>query len=332
MHNESSTQFIFFCVNIGNEKLLKTELSVFYPELTLSYSRKGFLTYKNQGVQYDLSTISQLRPVFASRVGLSLAKAGPDDLLEKIKSSCGELGIDFESCLIHSFSVGTDFVLDAESIFGKEVNRYSAYGKSVIDVMALGEKETWYGVHTVAPGINRFPNSRVEIDVPLDAPSKGYLKLAEVVELYALNFQASDFWLDFGSAPGGAGLYLLDRGAKVWGIDPAKVSPALAENQNYTHIFTPVQDLSQESLPKDIHWVHADLNLRPTQAIKEVLRLCKKYHHSLKGVVFTVQLPNLDYIKELEDFEDQFYEWGFSDILSAQVPSHKQEYAIIARR
>lgn len=249
-----------------------------------------------------------------------------------MKSGSGELGVDFESCLIHSFSIGTDFELDAESIFEKEVNRYSANGKNVIDVVALGEKEIWYGVHTVASGITRYPNSRVEVDVPLDAPSNGYLKLAETTQLYALSFEASDSWLDFGSAPGGAALFLLDKGCKVWGVDPAKVSPSLAENKNYTHIPTPVQDLAQESLPADIHWVHADLNLKPTQAIKEVLRLCKKYHHSLKGVIFTVQLPNLDYIENLEDFEDQFYDWGFSDILSAQVPSHKQEYIIVARR
>jgi 23S rRNA C2498 (ribose-2'-O)-methylase RlmM len=158
------------------------------------------------------------------------------------------------------------------------------------------------------------------------------LKLAEIIQLYALKFQQSDYWLDFGSAPGGASMYLLDKGCKVWGIDPAKVSQSITENKNYTHILTPVQDLSQESLPDDIHWVHADLNLKPTQAIKEVLRLIKKYHHSLKGVIFTVQLPNLDYIENLEDFEDQFYDWGFSDILSTQVPSHKQEYTIIARR
>jgi|GEM_PF-1068480 hypothetical protein len=327
-----SSQFIFFCVNIGNEKLLKTELSVFYPELTLSYSRKGFLTYKNHGVEYDPSTISQLKAVFASRVGLNLGKASPEDLLQKIKSDCDELGMDFESCIIHSFSVGTDFVLDAESIFDREVNRYSANGKSVIDVVALGEKEIWYGVHTVDSGITRYPNSRVEIEVPLDSPSKGHLKLAEIIQLYALKFQQSDYWLDFGSAPGGASMYLLDKGCKVWGIDPAKVSQSITENKNYTHILTPVQDLSQESLPDDIHWVHADLNLKPTQAIKEVLRLIKKYHHSLKGVIFTVQLPNLDYIENLEDFEDQFYDWGFSDILSTQVPSHKQEYTIIARR
>lgn len=331
-NNESGPQFLFFCVNKGNEKLLKTELSIFYPELKLSYSRKGFLTYKNQGVQYDPSTISQLRPVFASRVGLSLGKASPKELKKKIKSSCDELGLDFGTCLIHSFSIGTDFELDAESIFEKEVNRYSANAKSVIDVVALGEREVWFGVHTVASGITRYPNSRVEVDIPLDAPSKGYLKLAEIAQLYALSFQASDSWLDFGSAPGGATLYLLDKGCKVWGIDPANVLASLTENKNYTHIFTPVQDLSQESLPANIHWVHADLNLKPTQAIKEVLRLCKKYHHSLKGVVFTVQLPNLDYIENLEDFEDQFYDWGFSDILSAQVPSHKQEFVILARR
>lgn len=328
-----STQFIFFCVNPGNEKLLKEEIKKFYPELTLSYSRKGFLTFKNLGILYDLKTLSQLNATFASRVGLCLGRTKASELLETVVKNAEGLSINLAKSIIHSFSINTDYVLKTSKILGQKVNEYSAEGKTVFDIMALSENEIWLGVHTVAKGITRFPNSKVEIKIPANTPSIAYLKLAQVVELFAIKFDKYDSWLDFGSCPGGASLFLLSKGCKVWGIDPAQVSPVIAQNKNYTHIATPLQDLSHETLPENkISWVHADLNLRPTQAIKEVLRLCKKYNLSLKGILFTVQLTNLDYIKDIEDFEDQFYDWGFSDISSIQVPSHKQEYIIIARR
>ena len=219
-----SDQFIFFCVNVGNEKLLKEEVKNFYPELTLSYSRKGFLTFKNLGVLYDLVTISQLHSTFATRVGISLGKASPEDILEKVISSCDNLEIQLEKCIIHSFSINTDYILDANNIFKKEVNGYSANEKLVYDIISLSSTEIWFGVHTVAKGITRFPNSHVEIDVPDNAPSRSYLKLAQLVELYSLKLRRVDSCLDFGSSPGGASLYLLSKGCKVWGIDTARMS------------------------------------------------------------------------------------------------------------
>ncbi|MBT3983842.1 MAG: hypothetical protein HOE90_20975 [Bacteriovoracaceae bacterium] len=328
-----SDQFLFFCVNLGNENLLKEEIRVFYPELTLSYSRKGFITYKNKGVVYDLSSISQLEATFATRAGICLGKAKPDQLNETVTKSCQELELDFDQTIIHSFSVGAEFQIDAAEIFNREVNNYSANGKTVIDLITLGENEVWFGVHIVAAGTTRFPNSNPSITTPADSPSASYTKLAQIASLFSIKLDERDSWLDFGSAPGGASHFLLNRGHKVWGIDTAKMAASISAHKNYHHIKCSVQDLTQEALPEgDIHWVHADLNLNPFQAIKEVLRLCKKYNYAIKGMIFTVQVVKLDYVKNIEAFEDLFYDWGFTDIISRQVPAHKQEYVIIASK
>lgn len=322
-------QYIFVCTNIGNEKLLKEEVQVFHPELTLSYSRKGFLTFKNKGVLYDLKTISQLELCFSTRVGICLGKSTPEGLINDLKKA----DLNVLDLMIHSFSVNTDYRTDVEGIFDQEVNKYSADGKKVLNIITLGENEVWFGIHSVVKGTTRFPNSFVKIDVPDSAPSKSYLKLAQIVELYAIKFNGRDAWLDFGSAPGGASFYLLSKGHKVWGIDPAKMDPTIALNPNYTHISKAVQDLSQEKLPDgEIHWVHVDLNINPNQAIKEVLRLIKKYNNSIKGIIFTIQIVKMDYVKDIENFEEQFYDWGFNEIKSLQVPAHKNEYVIIATK
>lgn len=326
-------QFIYFCVNIGNENLLKEEIKIFYPELTLSYSRKGFLTFKNKGVKYDLNTISQLQITFATRSGICLGKASPEELRLTVMGKLEELGLVLDDCIIHNYSINTEYSFDAALDFDVAVNEYSADGKLVLNIISLGEKEVWFGVHRVSKGITRYPNAQVEIEIPISSPSIGYLKLAQTAELYALKFTSRDSWLDFGCSPGGSTSFLLSTGAKVWGIDTANVAESILSHKNFKFIKSSIQDLSQETLPdEEIHWVHADLNLNPNQAIKEVLRLCKKYNSSLKGIIFTVQIVKLEYVQSIEDFEDIFYDWGFSTMTSRQVPSHKNEYVLIAQR
>ena len=328
-----SDQFLFFCTNIGNENFLKEEIRVFYPELRLSYSRKGFITFKNKGIHYDIETISQFKVTFATRMGICLGKAHPEALLESLAKSLEELEINLEKCLIHNFSINTDFCLDAEDIFKRDVNGYGPINKTVLDIMALGEKEIWYGVHKVGKNTTHYPNSNPGIELPEQSPSRAYLKIAEVVKLFNINIDKKDNWLDFGSAPGGASYFLLHKGCNVWGIDPAKMSDVVADHPHYSHLSTPVQDLSQEELPeRNISWINVELNLNPKQSIKEVLRLSKKYNFTLKGIVLTVQIIKMDHVKNIENFEHHFYDWGLTQVRSCQVPSHKKEYVIVAKR
>jgi len=326
-------QFIFFCVNIGNENLLKEEILAFYPELSLSYSRKGFLTFKNKGVKFDINSISQLQVTFSTRCGICLGKANPKDLKSIVLNTFRELNEDFSDVLIHNYSINTEFLYDAKSSFNRSINEYSAEGKVVLNLISLGENEVWYGLHRVGRGTTRYPNSFVEIKDIKDSPSIGSLKLAETTELFALRFNAKDLWLDFGCSPGGSSTYLLASGAKVWGIDTANVDESILSHKNFKFIKGSVQDLSQEKLPdEEISWVHADININPKQAIKEVLRLCKKYNDSLRGIIFTIQIVKMEYIEHIEEFEDIFYDWGFATMISRQVPAHKKEYVLIAQR
>lgn len=326
-------QFIFFCVNIGNENLLKDEIKNFYPELALSYSRKGFLTFKNKGVKYDFNTISQLNVTFATRGGICLGKSRPEELKVTINEKFDELNLVLTDCMIHNYGINTDYLYDSTSMSSVPINEYTADGKLVLNIISLSEKEAWFGLHRVSKGITRYPNARVDIKTPEVLISSGYLKLAETAELFALKLDSRDLWLDFGCSPGGSSLYLLSGGGKVWGIDTANVDEFIFSHSRFKFIKNSVQNLSHEKLPDvPINWVHADININPNQSIKEVLRLCKKYNNSLKGIVFTIQIVNSSCVEQIEEFEDIFYDWGFSNIVSRQVPSHKKEYVLIAQR
>ncbi len=326
-------QFIFFCTNVGNELLLKREIATFYPELTISYSRKGFLTYKNKGVLYGLNTIAQLEPTFATRCGICLGKSHSENVLELINNGIKKLKIDGEKVAFHNYSINTHYQLDLENLISQEINKPALINKTVFNLISLGEGEVWLGVHRAGQSTTKYPNAETNIKMPDDSPSRGYLKFAQIIKLFNIKFDRRDKWIDFGSAPGGVSQYLLEQGCQVLGVDTAKMDASVENHLNYKFIQSAVQDLSQEKLPfKDVNWVNADLNLNPNQAVKEVLRLCKKYNHSLKGIIVTMQMTNLDYVDDIETFEDVFYDWGFHHIVSRQVPAHKKEYVIIARR
>lgn len=323
-----SDQYLFVCTNIGSEKFLKEEVRIFYPELRLSYSKKGFITFKNTGVHYNLKSISELELTFATRAGICFGKSNPEMIVKDLES----IDLKLDECVLHSFSIGCEFELDHEKIFGREVNNYSASDKNVIDVITLGEKEIWFGAHYVIKGTTRFPNAQTSIRNLEQAPSKSYFKLSQICELYGIKTDRSDNWLDFGSSPGGSSYYLLSKGCKVWGVDPAKMDESILSHHRYSHISKPLQDLSQEELPEDIHWVHADVNISPKQSIKEILRLIKKYNFSIKGILFTIQVSKLEHIENIEKFEEEFFEWGFDETMSRQVPAHKNEYILIAKK
>jgi 23S rRNA (cytidine2498-2'-O)-methyltransferase len=326
-------QFLFFCTNIGNEKLLKEEIRVFYPEFIFSYSRKGFLTFKNKGIRYSKDTVSQLKLSFATRSGICLGKSTVDDLVDNIQAYVKPFDVKCNAYAIHSFSINTEFELDCLRSLGREKDDFASMNQMVLNLMMLGENEVWIGLHKTDRNLSNYPNSNPDVLLLDDSPSVSFLKIAETLQNFHIKVKPTDLWLDFGSAPGGASHFLLGHGCKVWGIDPAKMDAVVLDHPNFVHIQKAVQDLSQEKLPNvEIDWVHVDINLNPKQTIKEVLRLIKKYNFSIKGVIFTIPIIKMDHVKNIENFEDHFFEWGFTNIVNAQMPSHKKEYVLIAKK
>jgi 23S rRNA C2498 (ribose-2'-O)-methylase RlmM len=329
----SEEQFLFFCTNIGNEKLLKEEVRVFYPEFIFSYSRKGFLTFKNKGIKYNKGTVSQLKLSFATRSGICLGKSTVDDLVDNIQEYIKDLDVKYNAYAIHSFSINTEFELDCLRALGRDKDGFSSMNQMVLNLMMLGENEVWIGLHKTDRNLSNYPNSNPDVLLLDDSPSVSFLKIAEALQNFHIKVKPTDLWLDFGSAPGGGSHFLLGHGCKVWGIDPAKMDSIVMDHPNFVHIQHAVQDLSQEKLPDvKIDWVHVDININPKQTIKEVLRLIKKYNFSIKGIVFTIPIIKMDHVKNVENFEDHFFEWGFENIISAQMPSHKKEYVLIAKK
>lgn len=253
-------QFIYFvCVN-GNKDLLKKELEVFYPNLTPSFSKGDFLTYKNKDKDYSKKELESMQFAFALDWGIN----------------DGDLS------------------------------------KDAIEAKLTVQKS--------------------KINLPKEAPSRAYLKLAEACKLFSIKADTSINWIEFGSAPGGASFFILNNFGALTGVDPGKMDDICLDNLMYEHLSVPIQNLSQEELPdKPVHYIASDLNLNPKQAIKEVIRLSKKYR-MLKGIFMTIKLVKVEHVKLIPEFIKLFKDVGYENCTKVQLPSHRREFLIYASK
>jgi hypothetical protein len=119
------TQFFFTLTNVEAEALLKEEIRLRYPELRMSYSRPGFITFKGEK---DIV----FRPYFCRVSGLSQGKFKKSELkLEKA----------WVYALNETLTLPKDLkVLTEQSHFRP--------GETVTLVVMAGEDEFWVGTYT----------------------------------------------------------------------------------------------------------------------------------------------------------------------------------------
>jgi len=176
----------------------------------------------------------------------------------------------------------------------------------------------------------RLSVQKSKINLPEEAPSRAYLKIAEAYKRFSLQSDANINWIEFGSAPGGASFFLLNNFGALTGVDPGKMDDICLDNIMYEHLSVPIQNLSQEELPnRPVHYIASDLNLNPKQAIKEVIRLSKKYR-MLKGIFMTIKMVKVEHVKLIPEFVKMFEDAGHENSIKVQLPSHRREFLIYA--
>jgi 23S rRNA U2552 (ribose-2'-O)-methylase RlmE/FtsJ len=78
------TQFIYFVCQESNKDLLKEEIKLFHSNLSLSFSKGGFLTFKNNSTTLTPIEIQKIQPAFAIEWGESTAKLDDEHLSSKL--------------------------------------------------------------------------------------------------------------------------------------------------------------------------------------------------------------------------------------------------------
>lgn len=300
------SHFYFALTNPEAESLLKEEVVQDYPEVKLSYSRPGFLTFKAfQELSFD--------PLFARVSGVSLGKFKKNEL-------------DFTKAWVWARTPELVIPADLKALSDKSLFKV---GEQVTLIMMTGPEEFWVGRYQLEKTHLQTPGEVSSILVK-DVPSRAYYKIAEAFEAFDLPFDHQERVLELGSAPGGASLFLLDQDMKVLGVDPAEMDTIVLKNINFKHLKKPFETITAENFTDDVDWIVSDVNLPPSVVVREVLRMLTFLEP--RGLVLTLKINQEKQLQMLSKTVKDFRAQGFTKVGLKYLPSHRQEIALVALR
>ncbi len=301
------TQFYFVLTNVEAEPILKEEISLRYPQLRMSYSRPGFITFKAE-------TEGAFNPLFCRVSGLSHGKFRKEEL-------------KYGKAWVYSLSAKYPIPEDLQKLSDKTNFKKN---ETVTLIMMTGPDEFWVGSYTLKSHHFQTPGEVSSILENENAPSRAYYKIAEAFEAFDLPVENQETVLELGSAPGGSSLFLLEQDLKVLGVDPADMDPRILKNFDFKHLKKPFETLSDNDFKRGVDWIISDINLPPTVVLKELFRILTFLEP--RGIIITLKINDLKHLEVVATIREQMRKLGFPKVELKYLPSHKKEIALIALR
>jgi hypothetical protein len=329
MMKRTETEFIFALTNPGTEKALKLEVETMGLGWRLSYQRRGFVTFKGDA-PFSFDSLDA-EVACARRLCLSLGKSSTrEEAVERL----GDVVVIHHAKFHERKMQGVND--------GSPVAR-PRNGDLIGTVVELGEGEFWSGLHRHAPFLSPDPAGDSGIVMTERSPSRAWLKLEEGTRFFDLDFTSKDLVVEVGCAPGGVVLALLDRGAPVIGVDPAKMADvvmasAVSSREEgspgkpwFYHCRKPAALVSKRDLGQGVTWFMSDMNQSPEVVLKECARFCKMAP-SIRGALMTLKLTDPAQVAEKVRWFTSLREMGFKKIRLQQLAVHHKELALLAMR
>lgn len=310
-----SSSFILYFCNLGNEDLLKAEVAKRHPDLSLSFSRPGMISYKCPSI-IDVEQLEKKSVIFARRLLLFLEKSSAANLEQTLslwqkKYSCK---------VIHHYS----FITNQAAM-----NDEARAGELVLNCIQLADDLYWLGLHRQLPHLNSKPLGIFSLDLPHHAPSRAWLKMAEADAWFGF-FRPGDKVLELGSAPGGVTYYLLERQLQVLSLDPGAMDLLCLKNPKLKHLTVPVQYCTAKDLQGFApEWLVVDMNLPASQSVTESVRLGKMNHSDFLGCFITIKMPRAQLFDQLDRLMKCAAELGLKKMRLVQLEAHKRECLLV---
>jgi 23S rRNA (cytidine2498-2'-O)-methyltransferase len=327
--------FAFATCLPGLEPALKLDVARARPELRLSYSRPGLVTFKStRAVPPDDPPGSVFARVWGRSVGAASDPAAAAMQLAplgatRVHAFAREPIDDDRAADPAAASIDPALLAPWQSL---GLGGPAALGELVADVIvapAPGEP-AWLGVHRHDRFRSPHAGGAFPVAVPDDAPSRAYAKIEEAIAWAGLDVAAGQVALEIGAAPGGAALALARRGLEVWAVDTGALAPQVAALPSVHHLAKKVGALRWEELPARIDWLLVDVNLAPQVALHEVGRLMPRLRTSLRGAVFTLKLNDWTFVPELPVLVERIRQMGLPDVRMQHLPSNRREICAVA--
>lgn len=324
-------QFIFVVCQTGVEAALKQEFARRYPHFKPSYARPGFITFKNTGgIKPTLDF--ELKSVLAREYGLSIGKAQgatQDERLQAVRTLQADYNVDAVS--VYARTRDEDSLELAEGLPAikqalQGVDQIGD-GELVLDVVVVEQNEWWLGLHRQTKAHRPWPGGVYPKALPVEAPSRAYLKLEEGLEWSRLPVKAGDLAIEFGSSPGGASYALLQRGLEVRGVDPAKMADVVLAHPKFKHLHAQAGQITAEDAP-GVQWIFSDMNIPLEEVLKVLRKLVPLWSETLLGGLLTMKLKSWAELSDLEKNLDELRRLGFTDVRAGHLHNNRQEVCV----
>lgn len=360
----TAPSFLLVTCQVGAEGALKGEVRRRWPGFRLSYSRPGFVTFKLPADE-PLGDDFELGCVFARAWAFSLGKAKGEsvaELADEAWRSATASGRRFDAVHVWErdrFTPGFKHFEPGPTPLGDEVraaiiaassstgstkpdaatgqkplpggDAITPHGATVLDCVLVERGEWWLGWHVARSLESRLPGGMRRAELPPHAVSRAYLKMQEALAWSRLPLHAGDTCLELGCSPGGAAQALLDRGAKVIGVDPAAVDPVVLAHPNFRHLRRRGKEVRRSEL-RDVRFLFADMNVAPNYTLDAVEALVTHEKARVEGLLLTLKLIEWKLADDLDAWLQRIRGWGYYDLCARQLQHNRQEICVSALR
>lgn len=341
--------FVFATCLPRSATWLKRELARTRPDLRLAYSRPGLLTMRTDTELDD----PEPRSPFVRASGRSLGMAA--DVAAVVPAIAS---LTAERLRLHVFARDpmdpdrTPEDPDAVprwrepllQLLGDRVHEEARAlpGDVVIDVVLPppgADDPALVGWHVHDDRRGDAPGGVRRVPVPDDVPSRAYAKMEEALAWSRLPLRDGEVVVEIGAAPGGAALSLLQHGADVIGIDPARMDErvlAFGRDGRFRHLGIHAERVRTRDLPAVVDWLVLDANVAPHRAMTALAHLLALRRDSIRGLLLTLKLNDDGVVDDLPRLFEKVAELAelpdVGALRATQLPSAHREVVVWAER
>lgn len=233
-----------------------------------------------------------------------------------------------------SFSRNLVEKLKTENILTQETESNSIAKKDsrVLDLCMISPTHWWTGWHTVESKPQRWSGGVMPIPTDQQSPvSRAYYKAREAFAWSGLVAKKGDRCAEIGSSPGGSCQWLLQRGLKVIGIDPAEMDPLVTNHPNFRHIRRRGLEVKRSDLA-GIRWLLSDANIHPDLVLDTVEALLDHQAIDPEALILTIKPPKIGMLQNPEVFLNRIKSLGYQNLMTRQLVFNRQEFCVVARK
>jgi 23S rRNA (cytidine2498-2'-O)-methyltransferase len=193
-------------------------------------------------------------------------------------------------------------------------------------VLVVGASQVWLGAVNGAEAASLYPGGRARMWREA-GPSRAALKLEEALTELRIAPGKGETCVDLGAAPGGWSARLLERGARVVAVDPARLAPDLMRHPKLAH----VQESAFAYAPDEpADWLFCDMAWRPLEVAQLLAKWARRGWASF--LVANLKLPMKDKNPVIHRARSLLEEAGWAPLRVRQLYHDRDEVTVMGAR